>query len=456
MGLSKKNILIAAIAMSIFSGCVATSPALYTSEDQNNITVTSVEKIENIVPKDMKKQQFDIFYKAKNTQPNEDNYVNARGSVINLDKKSKVVIALPVETSPSINSTLGADVFKTEGYINKAEVVVEKELLRAGFDVIDRSKFEAKLRTKRENNSHKETLVYEKAKKLLDEKLKNTTISKEEYVHELAKLKETTQHRSRGQKELIDMSELIRAAGSKGVQADFILQLTTIEEYKGYKTQVKIHGNPDVENYLKNNPDVTYGDRANSIPYSFDTQVFRVVFAAKLFDVQTGKVVWTGSHELNSLDIENIRAIFNIGKKDINSFTINNEINGLNSKAMAIKKESVAAKNKLIELYNYASSERKYKDKEEQKIGEKRLKDNISKYENIIKSNNDLIKKFNLEFKNYNPEVKYQYIVSNLLIEPNLNPEKASTNQELKVILDHRKRLLSSTIRALFNTINVK
>ncbi len=445
------------------SGCVSKSSPAYTNIEKLP-QIEEVIKIPMIESVEMQKKNFNIEYKAKNTKPDEANYINARGSIIDLDKRPKVVIALPVENKISTNSAQTLDkteAFKTEGYISEAEAVVEKELIRTGFRVIDRSKFEAKLRMQREKDNSTKNLVYQEKLKQLNEKLKNKTISKDNFISELEKLKETTVSRNRGDKELIDMSELLIAAGNNGVKngvnADYVLQLNTIEEDDGYITQLNIKGKNQVDTYLEKNTDITYGKGANNIPYNFDTSVFQVLFSAKLFEVKSGEVVWNGSHELNSLDIEDITASFNISKQDTNSENINNKINRLNNQIMIIFRKSVESQQSLKKLYAQASKKREYKDEKIQAISERNLKNSITKYENIIKKNNMKIHRFNGLAQNNAQNIEYKYVISDLLIEPNLNNIiTIGDNQKQKVIKKHRQKLLRKTIKSLFDTINVK
>lgn len=448
------------LVLLIITGCATTSPALYSGVTKVP-AVIGVKEIKPLKEISIEKKHFNLLYKAKNTQPNADNYINARGSIINLNKLPTVVIALPVENKQQENSAQKLDktgAFKTEGYINKAEETVEKELIRAGFGVIDRSKFEAKLRTLREseNDSIIQNEVFKAEFKALKGQLSDKKITDQEYADKLATLTKSSK-RQRGDKELIDMSELIRAAQSKGVKADYILQLNTIEEYNGYVVPLQIKGRSEVEQYIAKNPDITYGNSKNNIPYQFDTKVFQVVFSAKLFNVNTGQVVWSGSHELNSLDVEDIQASFDVVKQAINANELSNKINSLNKKIISIHKDAMLSQHQLETLFKKASVERKYEDEKIQKISELQLKNNLNHHEENIKKNNRLIDAFNLTVHDYNKDVKYDYLISDLFVKPNLNPEKANLDsQNMKVIHKHRSKLLKTTINSLFKTIKVE
>ena len=460
----KKIIISSLLATLILSGCGSRSEALYPVGKEEQVKVQTVKEFSLLSPQRTVKTHFHILYKAKHTKPSLDDYVNARGNIIDLSKLPTVVIALPVEKRKQGDEASELDrtgEFKTEGYISKSEEAVEKELIRFSFNVIDRSKFEAKLRTTREaKNEDKKTKgdnLYDAQVNILKAQLNNKKITNEEYINKISKLNDASSTRKQGEKELIDMSELIRAAQSNGVQADYILQLNKIEEYNGYLTSLPLKGKKEIEEYLKQNPDLTYGEGPEKIPASFDTKVFRVVFSAKLFNVKSGKVVWTGSHELNSLDIEDITVDFDIIKKDISTLTMNHERSSHNREANKLYQESLNAQRKLKELYHIASQDREYDDEVTQASGERKLKSDIEKYESILRYNNNRIKKLNRDVTNKaSNQLKFQYLVTDLYIQPNLNITDNMDPRQKKIIQKHRRKLLSETIRSLFNTIRVR
>jgi len=460
--INKKILVQGFVATMLFTGCMVSSPSLYPGSKKKVVAVENVSQLPILKAKKDEKTHFHIVYNAKHTKPTMDSYVNARGSLIDLAKLPTVVIALPVEMNKGNNVENELDAsgeFKTEGYINQSEVTVEKELIRFGFNVIDRSKFEAKLRTSREKNQKLTTgdNLYEAKVNLLKKQLNAKKITNKEYINKLTALNDISSSRRRGNKELVDMSELIRAAQSSGVQADYILQLNKIEEYKGYVTSLPLKGDRDLEDYILQNPDISYGNGANKIPFSFDTKVFRVVFSAKLFNVKTGKVIWSGSHELNSLDIEDITVDFDIVKRDASTKIINKDRVKFNNRAEEVYTETQQIQKTLQALYKKASKVREYEDKEIQSYSENQLKNDIKKYEKALRENNELLKKFHRYAKNNSEEIKFEYLVSDLYIKPNLNTlDKDIKLSDKKIIEKHRERLLAETIRSLFHTIKVK
>ena len=447
----------------LLGGCAKTSPKLYTEGTLPPEPVKPV-LIEPLEVQNSKKTVFNIVYNAKSKVVDLNNYVNSRANSIDLESNPTVVIALPIDTEGNIfqGDFHGLDrsqAFRTEGYINESEAVVEKELIRFGFNVVDRSRFEAKLRTTRETSRVTEDIagkVFQVKLKELEAKRNSGAITSEEYITQLSELDANQKTRKRGVNELVDMSELIRAAQSEGVQADYILQLNAIEEYSGYPLNLPVKGNREVELYLEDNPELRYRVN-NGIPSDFTTGVFRVVFGAKLFHVQTGQVVWSGTHELNSLNVEDIRASFHIIKKDISTEKINNEIAALNQEANQAYKKAKESQEALRSLYFKGSKERKYENEDSQRIQESRFLSSIQEHESIIKSRNSQLEKFNLTPRNYNDKVKFDYEISDLEVKPDLNPLNIQNDpMKERAIRLHREKLLSETVRSLLATIRTK
>lgn len=459
------NLKIRIATLSILSlvlvGCTtATSPKLYL-DSKKPLEIVKPNYFEPLKENKILKTKFKINYPVKEKELDPNNYVNSRGSNINLNKYPTVVIALPVAMEKNIfqegvKSLDTTKPFKTEGYISESEAIVEKELIRFGFNVIDRSKFEAKLRALRSNTSDKVgSRIYEATISQLEKKKESRKITESEYLKELAELDKNQQRRNRGDNELIDMVELVRAAQSKGIQADYVLQLNAIEEYNGYPIDVYLKGKPEIENYLLKNPGLDYG--SNGIPEKFETAVFRVVFAAKLFNVSSGQVLWSGSHEMNSLNVEEQKIIFDIVKEDIGTKQINQDINLYNNEIRYKYEKALNSYSELSNLYKVASMPRKYKSKDEQRIKERNLINAIESLEaNLNKYNKD-VESFNLIPRDYKNEIKYRYKVSNLLQIPDLNPENLNGDkQKERELSKHRQKLLSETVKSLLESIKVK
>lgn len=450
----------------LFTGCAVVSDPIYPSTKRAT-KVPAIKQLDLLTPHKTQKTEFSLVHKGSSMIPDEDNYVNTASSKIDLKKFPTIVIALPVERNAkrgkaedSLNKTAA---FKTEGYLNKAEPNVEKELMRFGFNVIDRSKFEAKLRTLRDSTKY-DTKYYRKQSEIYDEKVSylkqqkaDGKISAEDYFNKLSEADLDSRSRKVDNKEIVDMSELIRAAQSNGVKADYILQLNEIVEYSAYQTSISIKGLPEIKDYMSLNPDLEYGTKENNIPSSFPVGVYQVVFGAKLINVQSGKVQWVGTHELNSLDIESITASFSIIKEDISTENLNTKIQVQNNKALRVYDEAKERQSSLNSFYKKASIAREYKNESVQTIYERSLKQSISANERTLTQNIKKIKDLNLNAVPIKHKSKFSYYGSQLVVSPDFNVNQSTLSREQqKRILKHRQKLLNKTIRSLLNTIKVK
>ena len=460
----KKNIVLVQLGLVVFlfTGCSVTSEPIYSASKTAN-KIPEIKYLELLTTQNTQKKEFTLIQKATNITPDEDNYVNTSSINIDLKKFPSIVIALPVEKNFIIDDKDLLDksnAFKTEGYINKAEPNVEKELMRFGFSVIDRSKFEAKLRTLRDTTKYSKDQFITQSR-INNEKIEyfkklkeNGKISEEEYFKKLSDADLDSKKREEGEKEIIDMSELIRAAQSEGVKADYILQLNKIVEYSAYATTINLKGQTEVEKYMSENLDLEYGKEINNIPTNFPVDVYRVVFGAKLINVQSGRVEWVGTHELNSLDIENITASFNIVRKDISTPNINKEIQSKYDYASELYQSAKNTEKQLISLYKTASLERKYKDKKIQSISEKTLLDNIKRTEQSLAQKIRKINEANNNSLNITQDIEFSYAVSELIVSPDFNIDKSTLDRKKeKDTQKHRQKLLNKTIRSLLNTI---
>ena len=150
-------------------------------------------------------------------------------------------------THSGVNKNQNAkEIYSTTGYYNYAENQIEKELLRIGFNVVDRSKY-------------------------------------------LAKIKEIT---SGG---FEDVSDVIRlAAEDSTVKSDYILQINKLAFGKDERV-LYLSRYPEVKKYIDKFPQI-----AASVPKTYSYPEYNVVFDGKLIEVRTGKIMWLGTHRINS------------------------------------------------------------------------------------------------------------------------------------------------------------
>jgi hypothetical protein len=158
----------------------------------------------------------------------------------------KPSVAQKQEAKPQEAEKSAKEIYSTTGYYNYAENQIEKELLRIGFNVVDRSKY-------------------------------------------LAKVKEITA----GIFE--DVSDVLRlAAQDSTVKSDFILQINKLSFGKTNKT-LYLRSFPEIKAYLDKFPEV-----APQVPKTYTYPEYNVVFDAKLIEVKSGRIMWLGNYRVDS------------------------------------------------------------------------------------------------------------------------------------------------------------
>lgn len=243
---------------------------------------------------------------------------------------SSVVINVPEELFEHRSSSqAGKQEFKTAAFFNAAEQQIERELIRNGFHVLSRSKFEAKLRSLRDEaqclddidrcrelNTTPEEKVMLRA---LKERFEAGNMPYETYlqrtneVYENSKKGSVGQKREGNEKELTDISEVIRAAESGETRADYVLQINIFEtDQKKNITENLLHID-SVRAYLRDNPGIAreFNNGNNLVT----CETIQSHLNAKLVHVKTGEIAWIGEHSLNEYSAGVQSVGFEFGKK---------------------------------------------------------------------------------------------------------------------------------------------
>lgn len=206
--------------------------------------------------------------------------------------------------------------FKTEGFFNVAEQQIERGLLNSGFRVLSRAKFEAKLRSLRDLQKDYSTSMSgirsesePEVRILIDEiqsQYEKGTINEDKYIDKIKYFKNKLQVTAAGKRrnsedqELTDISEVIRAASSDGVKADYILQINEFDTNKKLVVKNRLGEVESVRAFVRKYPDVKREfDNGNDV---FRCAVIGAVLNAKLIHVATGEIVWIGENKLNEVD----------------------------------------------------------------------------------------------------------------------------------------------------------
>jgi hypothetical protein len=235
---------------------------------------------------------------------------------------ASIVISVPVEEqlregrsketlmAETATDDEGISNFRTTGYFNRAEQQIVRSLIGKGFNVVDRSKFEAKLRDQREAASRDFRQRESDSKKAEVEsattKKDAGLLTMDQWAAEMKRIENkfnagsSSNGRKPGQsKELVDNSELIRAAQSGETQADFILQVNTFNTESTADEHLYLTSFKEVDEVCKANPGLRTALDASG--FSTITQPgFFGYLNAMLIEVQTGAIVWVGEHRVTT------------------------------------------------------------------------------------------------------------------------------------------------------------
>lgn len=297
------------------------------------------------------------------TLVNPKNSVMRQGSVIK--SGSSVVISVPASIYQQIRKSSDGETpnklwFRTDGYFNVLEQYIERGLILVGFNVKDRSKFEAKLRDLRDSGDviRSSDSSYSIALSDLKKKLDAGKLTSEEFVEQSKQLRDKLLDPYKGsynREEMTDISEVIRAAQDGDVMADYVLQVNegAVEHYSGEPLQLGVR--PEVQKVIRENPRLRIGSAGenNTIPATLEQPWAQARFNAKLIDVKTGIIDWTGEYSIDSLAVLNdgVQIIIGIRKRPSNAKSIIGGIESYNNQLRSAYQKVIDEKRKLDSAY---------------------------------------------------------------------------------------------------------
>lgn len=424
-------------------------------------------------------QHINLDFELKdNGVVNTDDYYNNPGATKTDNNRPSVIIAVPEETVTSGKKTKEYEelddynkVFRTSGYYNEAEQSIEKALLIVGFDVLDRSKFEAKLRDLRDNatttpylwSSYTEKMLkngeFDIVKESYKKIFENNEISAEEYMRITTEIDNRSKTGLLGEKreedEMNDIAEVIRAAQNGEDQADYLLQINEVSVSNASNKTISIRDHKDVVAFMANNPDLQFGSESNNLPANIQSTWLSSDFNAKLIDIRSGSIVWLGTHTIESWAAEPIMVNFQITKAVNNLTQLNSKIKQYNSTIKKQNNELIVLKSKLEAKYQEAVTRKKLESKDEVKIYRKTLTNEIASleesYRSLLTSHRQNL---NNPPSNKTTHWTYTYTVSKPIIKPDLLGA-LGTQASNEQLLKHRKKLITQVTKELIGTINI-
>lgn len=228
--------------------------------------------------------------------------------------------------------------FRTAEYFNMAEQEIEKSLLRKNFRVLDRSKFEAKLRKQRtKTRDDNFSIAKNEEIKSLQEERDAKRITRDAFVEKLRDLEskydviQQSDNRQAGDNELVDISELIRAAQSAGVKAEYILQVNTFKIDAISDRYLDLVEMRKIEDLILKHPGL--GDAMSEKGISSIVQPgYYGYLNAKLIHVESGEIVWVGEHRVDSTNVTDIRVDLKMSRQIVNEKQIDKAVTDHNAK----------------------------------------------------------------------------------------------------------------------------
>lgn len=452
----------------IYTGCEPaqrTIPPLLTAMPTYE-TPQAPRRLDVPTPPDASFSPIVIRIPGKNMGVTSENSVMRKGSAVK--SGSSVVISVPAsvanrsqdEVSHNVSDSLG---FRTDGYFNVLEQYIERGLLAVGLQAKDRSKFEAKLRDVRDSGKTVRASddSYSIALASLERDLASKTITREEFAEKAKQLRDKLLDPaagSRNREELTDISEVIRAAQSGDVMADYVLQVNelSVKAYSGAPLQLAAR--PEVQSALAINPGLRVGgEPGKSVPSLLPQPWAQARFNAKLIDVKTGSIDWIGDYSIESLSVLDDGLIISIGvrRRTSNGKMITDAIHLYNNNVQAAYERAVAAEAALKKAYTAAMQPLRYTGTSEQgeflQSDRRREVERAEKdYATKLTTYREIARAVPLEAR---AEWVYEYDIDSPTVTPDLlNPK---TEEEQRRLLDHVKALGFKVTHDLLTTISV-
>ncbi len=420
------------------------------------------------------------FALSTNSTPNEEEYFNNPGAISSDGKAPTVIIAPPKEIEilgEKVKEFDGAHlqfdkVFKTDGYFNEAEQAIEKALLKIGFNVLDRSKFEAKLRDLRDRanerpywyNTWTEKLLengeYDVVKDEYKKQLKEGVITTPQYMEIINEVDKRSQRGLPGKKreedEMNDIAEVIRAAQTGADQAEYLLQINEVTVSDAGDRTLKINELEDVQDFIDEHHGLKFGRLPKSLPASIPSKWLRATFNAKLIEVKSGSIVWIGSHEIESSSAEEIEISFDVDKNISNEDDVNGSIQQYNKRIKKENEELLKLNVELSSLYEEAMVEKKLDNSASLVSYTSTLKSKItgkeSAYNDKLNSMRELLNNSPLKSsKNW----EYSYDVGSPIVNPDLLAIGQNGGEGEQRFKQHRKKLINKITQELIGTIMI-
>ena len=409
------------------------------------------------------------------------------------EQKKRAKSSSPASAPDEDSKRLALKIKKEEstgGNFGLAQQEFERALIAKGLNVLDRKKFEAKLRDSRDsvNNRIDDRLQaksyregYDEAKRKIKIAFDAGEFSQDELRKKMAELESefligSQGGRNRNEDEMSDTAEVIRAAllGDKDeVKPDYLLQMRlTFPET--FPRPLVLKDRPEYAAFLAKNPEFTglglYDPTKDSFdatqstprfPIRIQTPWYYVESEAKLIDIKTGSVLWIGSIRTQSNNIEEFQLAYTITRQLDREWadSVSSGIDTYNNKLDQLDQEARRAETRLNSvLAQYRDEKSMSSDQAQAYVAYRKYE--VDAAEQAYAQASQELRKFQTTLPGAMTETpQFRFTVSPLLITPDMRitadmPPEAQ-QQRNEEIMNHKRKLLRKAAQSLINTLPV-
>ena len=465
------------VVVLLFAGCATqkTVPPLFAAIPQKDAP-SQPRFLDVPTPPEPKSFSIVIKIQKKDSVVAPENSIMSQGAIIHTG--SSVVISVPEDFASNRANRERSDApssrgdapptsgntsdFKTDEYFNDLEQYIERGLIAVGFQAKDRSKFEAKLRDLRESSKAVRDNSFNIALDELKKQLTDGKISLEDFPLKKKQLLEKldpTGGAGENKIQLTDISEVIRAAQSGDVMADYVLQVNKLDIQNFPGTPLQLNTRPEVQAVLDQNPGLHIGEvsSAGAIPATLQQPWAQARFNAKLIEVKTGNIDWIGENSIESLAVLEDGITIKIGVRRLtsNGKEIVDAISGYNTLVRAAYQAAVNAKQELDAKYREVMQPVEYKG--DAQIGAEIQNRRKFEVEAAEKKYAQRMDEYRATIEGKPPEAKADWTYKYDVDSPNVDPDilKPKTEKERQRRAEHDKALGLKVTRDLLRTIKM-
>jgi len=373
--------------------------------------VSSIGSISTPTLPEEESKSYDIQYDIKETWP--ESGKDYTGNTIKAaNTKPSVLIGLPNEAFEEKSIVLKEyNLFETKDYASTREQIIEKSLIFKGFDVRDRSNFEATLKDLRDKRAEGDG------------------------------------------KGATNISEMISAANGR---ADYIFLVNKFSINKVEDSKIDFRERKEFNAIQQDLKQRIPLEDVQKLKTSMIVPGYRAKFTAKLINVEIGSIEWIGSYEVTSSDIRKFEVKFSYDKLIENKIHILDSINSFNARLSAQESKLKRTESDYQAAFKVAKQPLEFDSEEQMMAHTQSMRRN---YESA-KSEYYLAVR---DYKSFNDEKlelisamdwKFDYRFYDPVVTPDFS--RLSNNEISSEFEPHIKQLLESVAEKLVNTINVE